>query len=105
MKRRKFIKSLGVAAGAVALGGVSALAGAPSTPSLDAALQLGDVFTIDGYFAFNPITQKATKHLQQFVVTSVEGATVTMSPQREGRKRIPKNKARPLGYVLTDGWK
>jgi hypothetical protein len=33
-----------------------------------ASMKVGDVFTIAGKYAMNPITGKATGHLQQFVV-------------------------------------
>lgn len=34
-------------------------------------LALGDLFTLDGRFAVNPVTGETTKHPQYFVVTSV----------------------------------
>lgn len=81
MKRRDFLKTVGLAAGAVTFNGLAALtpAGAAS-PVLGAELAIGDVFTIAGKYAVNPITRKATKHLQQFVVTSINEPTIGISP-------------------------
>lgn len=40
-------------------------------------LQKGDVFTIEGVYALNPLTYQATAHLQRFVVTAdVSGVSV-----------------------------
>lgn len=40
-------------------------------------LQKGDIFTIEGVYALNPLTYQATAHLQQFVVTAdVSGVSV-----------------------------
>lgn len=39
----------------------------------------GDIFTIEGVFATNPVTGRQTKHLQRFVVTAdVNGPTITV---------------------------
>lgn len=46
----------------------------PATPTeivpVDWSFRKGDVFTIAGRYAINPITRQATEHLQQFVVLS-----------------------------------
>lgn len=79
MKRRDFLKTLGVAAGAVAFGGVTSFdTPAAADAFLEEAFQVGDVFTIDGYCAFNPLTRERTTYLQTFVVTAIaESGDVT----------------------------
>jgi hypothetical protein len=66
MNRRAFLLSMGVAAGAVALGGVPITAA-----QLDQPFQPGDIFTIEGRYAINPVTRHVTPHLQCFMVTRV----------------------------------
>lgn len=71
--RRAFLGSLGIGAAALALGGISqpASASAKAVPAaLDTTLRAGDVFTIAGRQSLNPLTRKATGHLQRFVVTT-----------------------------------
>lgn len=86
ISRREFLQSLGLGAAAVAFGGVSLETAPASVPTMtiaadfNATLCVGDVFTISGYHAFNPITRAATGHLQEFVVTAITGQTVSMSP-------------------------
>lgn len=96
MNRREFIKSIGLAAGAVAFGGVTAAA--LEDASLDAALTVGDVFTIDGWFAFNPVTRLPTTHLQHFVVTATTNGHVDFHPRMDVPKRHTK---RPLYVGVT----
>jgi hypothetical protein len=73
MNRREFIKALGLSAAAVAF--VPGAAAEPTYASagagLDEVLHIGDVFTIEGRYAVNPITRQATHVLQRFIVTSV----------------------------------
>lgn len=78
LTRREFVAGLGMAAGAVAFAPSSLL---PPAVVENATLLVGDVFTIAGRYAVHPLTRKATTHLQQFVVTAVNGATMSMSPQ------------------------
>ena len=65
-------------------------------------LRKGDVFTIEGYYARNPVTREQTKHLQQFVVLSdVTSDQVTIEIQpADIWPRVPlnlgKRRARPL---------
>lgn len=90
MNRREFLAALGLGAAAVTFNGlpwpeptpiVDGVVGAP-TVSLAEAFRVGDVFTIEGRYAVNPITREATRHLQTFVVTSVtDGGGVVMSPR------------------------
>lgn len=82
MNRREFLAALGATAAAVALNGVP-LADFPEGAPL--ALMVGDVITIDGVYAINPMTRKATPYLQQFVITAT-APTVTFMPSRTGRK-------------------
>lgn len=42
---------------------------------------VGDVFTVSGVKAVHPETKDAYAHLQQFVVTAVSGAEITIDPQ------------------------
>ena len=48
-------------------------------------LHVGDVFTIEGRYAINPITHKPTEMLQCFIVTAVaaDSASVEVYPGRE----------------------
>lgn len=81
MKRRDFLKAAGLLAGAVTVNGLAGLApdGAPAA-MLSADLEIGDIFTIAGYYAVNPITRQCTEHLQQFVVTHVNDSGVNLYP-------------------------
>lgn len=83
MNRRKFLAGLGfgtVAAAAAASGVLDVerllwtpdertIFLPPAIAPLSEALTIGDVFTIDGVFAVNPLTRKAMSHLQIFVAT------------------------------------
>lgn len=42
----------------------------PTIAALEETLSIGDIFTIGGRYAINPITRKTTDVLQQFVVTA-----------------------------------
>ncbi len=69
MNRRQFLKALGVSAAAVQFGG-GLSAPTIETPAWDAlALHAGDVFTIAGKYAVNPVTGSETAFLQHFIVT------------------------------------
>lgn len=84
--RRAFLRRLGfgtVAAAAAATGmlDVERLLWAPGEKTifippqptiapLGTLLRKGDVFTIEGRFALNPVTRRATGLLEQFIVTS-----------------------------------
>lgn len=89
MKRREFLQSLGLAAAAVtflpsAFSTPTAPLAAPITDALDATgieMAIGDVFTIRGYHAMNPITWRDTGVLQHFVVTAIDGPTITVLPK------------------------
>jgi len=79
--RRDFLKTLGLAAAAVSFGAaLPAEAGGPvpDAAALDEVLRVGDVFTIAGRYAVNPITRKTTDVLQQFIVTSVDVDRATL---------------------------
>lgn len=89
ISRRAFLGSLGVGAAAVAFGGVSLPASVgtitvnattEAAAALDQTLLVGDIFTISGRYAVNPVTRKATSHLQQFMVTAIVGDDVSMTP-------------------------
>ncbi len=86
MNRRDFIKALGFGAAAVTFG--SALASSANTlitpewvaTEATTSLAVGDIFTIAGVHAVNPITRQSTAHLQQFVITAVVGDDISISP-------------------------
>lgn len=94
MNRRHFLKTLGLVAGAVSFG-VAAVSAAPSgqtgeivstdgwsaNDGLDEQLRVGDIFTIQGRYAFNPVTRRPTKHLQSFMVTAVTSSAIEVIPQ------------------------
>lgn len=104
MNRREFLKLLGLSAAAVTFTGEIASALAPSS-SLPGAtgktlatsgwgtseLCVGDVFTIADHYAVNPLTMRATDHLQQFVITAVTESTVEMMPSRDSQRVWPKS--------------
>jgi len=66
-------------------------------------LVAGDVFTIEGCYATNPITGKATKYLQQFVVAAdvqSDSSIVNISPLIGTAVHVPNEMIsliRPLG--------
>jgi hypothetical protein len=61
------------------------------------ALQVGDVFTIQGRYAVNPITHKSTGVLQRFVVTQTTSAkAIAASPNNAWSS--DKKGVRPLFY-------
>ncbi len=115
--RREFLKTLGLAAAAVSFGAsLPADAGGPVTApaALDEVLHVGDVFTIAGRYAFNPVTFKETDVLQQFIVTSamVDRAELAFHPtlktdrgeaweplQRTERINPPRQKFTPPAWV------
>lgn len=72
MNRRAFLAALGLTAASVTLNGWPWPAPADLSQPVFASefLKVGDVFTIAGRYALNPITRKPTSHLQQFVVTA-----------------------------------
>lgn len=98
MKRRDFLKTLGVAAGAVAFGGVTL----PDSPAaadawLGELFQVGDVFTIEGRYAFNPVTLKTCDVLQKFVVTTVCSEDVTFHPWTPDLPKVNTSRAQKVG--------
>lgn len=95
LTRRSFLAGT-VGAAVFALTG-AVKAGAEVAPEvqawLDAPMQVGDIFTVDGVFAMSPITFKNTDYLQQFVVTDVlEDGTIKMHP----RATFDPGRIRPL---------
>jgi len=56
-----------------------------STRILTSGLTLGDVFTIQGYYAFDRGTRRKARALQQFVVTGLDASGVSISPCIEVR--------------------
>lgn len=82
MSRRAFLGSLGAGAAALAFGGISLPAAGTTDAAavLEQTLQVGDVFTIAGRYALNPITRTPSAHLQEFVITAIVGPTITVSP-------------------------
>lgn len=73
MNRREFLKTLGLTAAAVSFAPSALTETAPvaADAGLDELLRVGDVFTIEGRYALNPITRTTTNVLQKFIVTSV----------------------------------
>lgn len=100
MKRRDFLRLTGLAAGAVTFHAVlPSQVAAVVTPSLPGAtgktisvicgdesileeefLRVGDIFTVSGRYAIDPITRGLATHLQKFVVTAVEDDRVAFVP-------------------------
>lgn len=83
MDRRSFLRALGFGTVAAAAAATSVLdlekllwvpgektICIPPPSTLGVALTRGDIFTIDGVFAVNPLTLKPTGFLKQFVVTA-----------------------------------
>lgn len=75
MNRRAFVKALlGATAAATVLSKVEWLADAQlprwARSAAAEALTLGDVFSIQGVYAVNPVTYQVTEHLQKFVITA-----------------------------------
>lgn len=64
-----------------------------------APLIAGDVFTVAGCYARNPITGKATEFLQQFVATSdvTWAGNVPCAPYRS----VHTSEVRPLGTLVA----
>jgi hypothetical protein len=99
MHRRGFLKAIGIGAAAVAAGDLLNLVSAPAARTISTShwhgtgdpFAVGDVFTIDGRYALNPITRQPTRHLQQWVVTRVDSSGLSASPA----PRVP---------YLTDRW-
>lgn len=84
MNRRAFLASLGIGAAAIALdpelllwkpGARSIFLPTPA-PSLvtSVGLTIGDVFTIDGLYAINPVTGRGTGYLQNYIITATTEA-------------------------------
>ena len=98
LTRRSFLTRLG--ATAVALTLARHLPGIAPTPLTltppngvyaGASFQRGDVFTIEGRYAFDSITQKPTGTLQRFIVTDV----VTAGPLPEELISFAPDNTRP----------
>ncbi len=87
MFRRAFLKAIGSALiGATLARTLPGIAGEPpilTTPTYE-TFRPGDVFTIEGKYAFNPVTRQQTDHLQYFMVTAVDGDNMTVIPQGHG---------------------
>lgn len=84
MNRREFLTAIGATAAAVTLNGLPCVVEAETADSAgwgSLALQRGDVFTSAGRYSIDPVTRKATKHLQQFVITQVYSDRVDIQPQ------------------------
>lgn len=93
--RRAFLRRLGfgtVAAAAAATGAIDLerllwspsektifIPPAPTIATLQETLEIGDIFTIGGRYAINPQTRRATKFLQQFVVTETVQSGSTLA--------------------------
>lgn len=75
MNRRAFIKAVGATAAATTVFGLPSLPSAPcAAPTVTSGwtsgtFHAGDVFTIAGQYAINPLTGAPTSYLQQFMVT------------------------------------
>jgi hypothetical protein len=99
------------------LGVVAALA---VTPAIEAAptaapavpletggevLQVGDVFTIQGRFAINPVTQKSMGVLRRFVVTQASTAgELAISPERFNPRLIDAGPYRNVNDARPFHW-
>ena len=83
MNRRTFLRVLGAGVGGAAVAAVDPdllrwVPGArtyfdiqrPSGLWVSEALNRGDLFTIEGVYAMNPVTMRQTPHLQYFTVTT-----------------------------------
>lgn len=90
MNRRQFLAALGVAAGAVHLNGLSMLEAEASLP-----LAFGDLFTIAGVYAVNPVTGQPTPFLRMFMVTAVTDGQVEFTPQHLGRQSVEASEVQP----------
>lgn len=64
--------------------------------SLDDMFSVGDVITIEGRYALNPITMQPTAHLLQFVITATTTSTATLQPIGRIDQRN-RRKVKPLG--------
>jgi len=108
MNRRAFLAWLGGAAAGVAAaplldldkllwtpGEKTIFIPPPPTLTTPVGLTKGDIFTIDGVFATNPITGRSTQVLQRFIITSdVNAGSVTVNIARDIQRG---STARPLG--------
>ena len=84
MIRRTFLKTFGAAILGLTLAktlpGISG-EGTPALPKpLSEEFQIGDILTVEGRYAFNPLTREPTEHLQRFIVTDVAGSTLKLHP-------------------------
>lgn len=71
MNRRQFIATLTGAAAAAALAPLAKLTPVEQAAWLSEELHVGDVITIEGVFATNPVTGKTIAgHLQEFIITA-----------------------------------
>lgn len=93
MNRREFLASLGVAAVAVSLNGIPL-----AQQSIEDELHVGDIFTVEGYYAFNPITRKATPHLQQLIVTAIHTDRVDCSPKLRNGRSLKRKDIQPVNW-------
>lgn len=73
----------------------------PAPPKV-AVFQVGDIITIEGQYAINPMTGQYTAHSQQFVVTAdvYGGATVTVQPYQPP---VSQRRVRPVLMGKTVG--
>lgn len=95
--RRNFLKGVGIGAAAVAampllpdLPALETVAAPAVVPPVTEAWSVGgfmpgDMFTIHGVFAKNPITGAETEHLQTFICTGVESSCEEMLKKAEPR--------------------
>ena len=84
LTRRGFISACGLTAAAVAFKPASYLfPDKTADVALDGALRVGDIFTIAGRYAVNPITGLSTGVPQAFMVTAVASSGAEVHPYLE----------------------
>ena len=107
MNRREFLQSIGLAAAAVSFGGAEAVVANALPPTSGWAtetLHVGDVFTVAGRYAVNPVPRKSTGHLQQFVVTCVSDSdpVIDISPRWSDTPKLDRRIV-PIDPLGVDG--
>lgn len=108
LARRGFLKLLGSAAVALTLSRtLPGIAGetptVPEPKSFEYALRKGDIITIEGRYAVNPVTRKTTGHLQNFIIVDEvsDDGSVLLHPHN---LRVSQDQAMPvlLGEPMGD---